>query len=189
MMSLSDFDYAFKGKLGEGHRWPAFKTIAYYLLAKQDQVHIAETGCAREAYNWSGDGQSTQVWNWIVERTGGSIVSFDINEKAVAYAKSVAPLADVQCIDSVQGLRQLQNPEQLDFLYLDSFDLTSGIESPTHHLAELASIYPRLKSGCLIAVDDCVNEQHGKHRFVRDWLASLGVEPIQTSYVTIWRKP
>ncbi len=158
-------------------------------MAKQDQVHIAETGCAREAYNWSGDGQSTQVWNWIVERTGGSIVSFDINEKAVAYAKSVAPLADVQCIDSVQGLRKLQNPEQLDFLYLDSFDLTSGIESPTHHLAELASIYPRLKSGCLIAVDDCVNEQHGKHRFVRDWLASLGVKPIQTSYVTIWRKP
>jgi len=61
-------------------------------------------------------------------------------------------------------------PETLDFLYLDSYDLTETIDSPTHHLAELASVYPRLPSGCLIAVDDCVSEQHGKHRFVRDWL-------------------
>ncbi len=188
-MSLAEFDREFRSKLGDDRRWPAFKTIAYYLLSKQEPVHIAETGCAREAHNWSGDGQSTQVWNWIIERTGGTAMSFDISEKSVAYAKSVAPLVDIHCIDSVQGLRMMPNPERLDLVYLDSYDLTSGIESPTHHLAELTSIYPRLKSGCLIAVDDCVNEQHGKHRFVRDWLAILGVKPIQESYVTVWRKP
>ena len=188
-MSLAEFDRAFKSKVGEQHRWPAFKLIAYYLLAKQEPVHIAETGCAREFDNWGGDGQSTQVWNWIIKRTGGSVVSFDINPKAVAYAKSVAPLADVQCIDSVQGLRMIPHPERLDFLYLDSFDLTPGIESPTHHLAELASIYPRLRSGCLIAVDDCQSAAHGKHRFVRDWLLSLGVRPLLESYVTVWKKP
>jgi SAM-dependent methyltransferase len=188
-MSLAEFDREFRTKIGEEHRWPAFKLIAYYLLSKQAPVHIAETGCAREEHNWGGDGQSTQVWNWIVERTGGSLISFDINPKAVAYARSVAPLAEVRCIDSVQGLRQLENLEQLDFLYLDSFDLTAGIESPTHHLAELASVYPRLPSGCLIAVDDCKNETHGKHRFVRDWLMILGVRPLLESYVTVWRKP
>ncbi len=64
-----------------------------------------------------------------------------------------------------------------------------GIESPTHHLAELTSIYPRLPSGCIIAVDDCKSETHGKHRFVRDWLLSLGVRPLLESYVTVWRKP
>ena len=188
-MSLAEFDRAFKSKVGEDHRWAGFKTIAYYLLAKQEPVHIAETGCARQENNWSGDGQSTQVWNWIVQRTGGSLVSFDIDPKAVAYAKSVAPLADVHCIDSVQGLRLMPNPEQLDFLYLDSFDLTDGIDSPTHHLAELAAIYPRLKSGCIIAVDDCKSETHGKHRFVRDWLMILGVRPLLESYVTVWKKP
>ena len=188
-MSLAEFDREFRSKVGENHRWPGFKTIAYYLLAKQEPVHIAETGCARQEHNWSGDGQSTQVWNWIIERTGGSLVSFDIDAKAVAYAKSVAPLADVHCIDSVQGLRLMPNPEQLDFLYLDSFDLTDGIESPTHHLAELTAIYPRLKSGCIIAVDDCKSETHGKHRFVRDWLMILGVRPVLESYVTVWRKP
>jgi SAM-dependent methyltransferase len=188
-MSLAEFDRAFKSKVGENHRWAGFKTIAYYLLAKQEPVHIAETGCARQEHNWSGDGQSTQVWNWIIERTGGSLVSFDIDPKAVAYAKSVAPLADVRCIDSVQGLRMMPKPEQLDFLYLDSFDLTDGIDSPTHHLAELTAIYPRLKSGCIIAVDDCKSEMHGKHRFVRDWLMILGVRPVLESYVTVWRKP
>jgi SAM-dependent methyltransferase len=188
-MSLAEFDRAFKRAVGEEHRWPAFKIIAYYLLAKQGPVHIAETGCARERDNWNGDGQSTQVWNWIIERTGGSAISFDINPNAVAYAKTVAPLVDVQCIDSVQGLRMIPHPERLDFLYLDSFDVSPGIESPTHHLAELASIYPRLPSGCLIAVDDCKANGKGKDLFVRAWLSSLGVEPIQDSYVTVWRKP
>ena len=188
-MSLAEFDREFRSKVGEDRRWAGFKLIAYYLLAKQEPVHIVETGCARQVDNWCGDGQSTQVWNWIVERTGGSITSFDINPAAVAYAKSVAPLADVRCIDSVQGLRQLQNPEQLDFLYLDSYDLTDGIESPTHHLAELAAVYPRLRSGCIIAVDDCMGDQKGKHRFVRDFLSRLGVEPVLRSYITVWRKP
>lgn len=189
MMSLAEFDREFRSKLGEEKRWPAFKTIAYYLLAKQEPVHIAETGCAREAHNWSGDGQSTQVWNWLINKAGGSAISFDIDRGAVAYAKSVAPLVDVHCIDSIQGLRMIPNPERLDFLYLDSYDLDSGIDSATHHLAELASIYTRLKSGCLIAVDDCVSDERGKHRFVRGFLNKIGVNPIQTGYVTIWKKP
>jgi trans-aconitate methyltransferase len=188
-MSLAEFDREFKSKLGEDRRWPAFKTIAYYLLAKQAPVHIAETGCAREVDNWCGDGQSTRVWDWILERAGGAGVSFDINPKAVAYAQSKVSKMEVRCVDSVIGLRQFQHTELLDLLYLDSFDLTNGIESPTHHLAELTSVYPRLPSGCLIAVDDCVNQEHGKHRFVKAWLASLGVQPLQESYVTIWRKP
>jgi hypothetical protein len=188
-MSLAEFDREFRSKLGEDRRWPAFKLIAYYLLAKQEPVHIAETGCARQADNWNGDGQSTQVWNWIIERTGGSAIAFDINPGAVAYAKTVAPLVDVKCIDSVQGLRMIPHAEKLDFLYLDSYDVTPGIESPTHHLAELTSIYPRLPPGCLIAVDDCKINGNGKDRFVKAWLSSLGVEPIKDSYVTVWRKP
>lgn len=188
-MTLKQFDIAFRSKLGEEHRWPGFKTLIYFMLAKREPVHIVETGCARERDNWSGDGQSTQIWQWVIERTGGSITSFDINEVAVAYAKSVAPYADVQCVDSVIGLRKIQNPERIDLLYLDSFDLTDTIDSPTHHLAELTAIYPRLKSGCLIAVDDCIGETNGKHRFVRDWLCMLGVPPLLESYITIWRKP
>ena len=188
-MSLAEFDREFRSKVGENHRWPAFKTIAYYLLAKRAPVGILETGCAREVDNWSGDGQSTRVWDWILQRTGGFGVSYDINEKAVAYARSKVTKMDVRCVDSIVGLREFQHAELLDLLYLDSYDLTDGIESPTHHLAELAAIYPRLPSGCLIAVDDCKSAARGKHRFVRDWLASMGVPEALDSYVTIWRKP
>lgn len=188
-MLLKEFDREFRSKLREDHRWPAFRTIAYMLLAKQGPVGIAETGCAREADNWSGDGQSTLVWDWILQQRGGFGVSFDINETAVAYAKSKVSKMEVRCVDSIIGLREFQHVELLDLLYLDSYDLTETIESPTHHLAELTAVYSRLPSGCLIAVDDCVSPTHGKHRFVRDWLASLGVPEAFDSYVTIWRKP
>lgn len=186
---IREFDERFGKVLKNSVRWEPFRLIANDLLTRKTAVNIVETGCARQAENWSGDGQSTQLWNWIIEKTGGSIVSFDINKNAVEYARTVAPLADVRCVDSVQGLRQLQHPEHVDLLYLDSFDLTGGIESPTHHLAELSSIYPRLSPRCLIAVDDCESEQHGKHRFVRDYLQKIGVLPVYRGYITIWVKP
>jgi hypothetical protein len=113
----------------------------------------------------------------------------DINEANCSAAAAQVQHFKVACVDSVVGLRTMVQPETIDFLYLDSYDLTDGIESPTHHLAELTSVYPRLPSGCLIAVDDCLNEQHGKHRFVRDWLDRIGVPPTYRSYVTVWRKP
>jgi SAM-dependent methyltransferase len=188
-MTISDFDRQFARVLGFSRRWQAFRLIAEELIQKGRPVHILETGCARQTDNWDGDGQSTLVWDFLINALGGSAVSFDISPQSVEYAKSRVSKAEVRCIDSVIGLRQYQHVELLDLVYLDSYDLTDGIESPTHHLAELTSIYPRLPSGCLIAVDDCVNEQHGKHRFVRDWLSTLGLEPLVRSYITVWRKP
>ena len=95
----------------------------------------------------------------------------------------------IVCLDSIIAIRAISNPEKIDFLYLDSFDLTETIDSPSHHLAELASIYPRLSSGCIIAIDDCVSDQLGKHRFVKEWLSGLNVEPVFNGYITIWIKP
>lgn len=167
----------------------AFEFIYHRLASLERPVKIVETGCARQVDNWGGDGQSTLVWDWILQQVGGSGVSFDISPESVAYAQAQVSLMVVKQQDSVIGLREITEPEQIDFLYLDSFDLTDGIDSPTHHLAELTSVYHRLRSGCVIAVDDCVNEQHGKHRFVRGWLASMGVQPIIESYVSVWVKP
>lgn len=188
-MTIQDFDAHFEKVLGRTRRWEAFRLMAEELIAKGRPVHIAETGCARQVENWDGDGQSTRIWDWMIEHLGGTAISLDISPASVKYARSTSPRVDVREIDSVVGLRTIVRTLELDLLYLDSYDLTDGIESPTHHLAELTSIYPRLPSGCLIAVDDCVDEGHGKHRFVRDWLSSLGVQPIVRSYITVWRKP
>lgn len=189
MITLADFDKAFDIRLGNTLRWHAFRTIAADLIARGRPVNIVETGCAREPGNWGGDGQSTLVWDWLLDKVGGTGLSMDINPANCHAAAAQVQHIKVACVDSVVGLRTMVQPETVDFLYLDSYDLTETIDSPTHHLAELTAVYARLQSGCIIAVDDCVNEQYGKHRFVRDFLVRLGVQPILRGYVTIWVKP
>lgn len=188
-MTIQSFDERFSKALGKTRRWEAFRYIAANLISRGHPVHIAETGCARMTDNWDGDGQSTLVWDWLIGELGGTGLSMDISKENALHAAGQVSSIKVACVDSVVGLRTMVQPERLDLLYLDSYDLTDGIESPTHHLAEVTSVYPLLSSGCLIAVDDCVTEQHGKHRFVRDWLSRMGVEPVVRSYITVWVKP
>jgi cephalosporin hydroxylase len=188
-MSIAEWELTFSAVLGPSRRWDAFRLIANDLIARRRPLYIVETGCARLADNWLGDGQSTLVWDWLLTKQGGEGWAFDIDETATRYAASRVSQMKIAQVDSIIGLRTTVEVGKIDFLYLDSFDLVEGIESPTHHLAELTSVYPQLPSGCLIAVDDCVDEEYGKHRFVRDWLSRLGIEPVLRSYVTVWRKP
>lgn len=188
-MTITEFDKAFSQELSNTRRWEAFTLIASDLLGRKRPLYIVETGCARQPGNWSGDGQSTLVWDWLLDQVGGTGLAMDISKENCAVAASQVTQFKVACVDSVVGLRTMVTPETIDFLYLDSYDLTDTIDSPLHHLAELASVYAQLPSGCLIAIDDCVDEQHGKHRFVRDFLSRIGVEPVLRSYVTVWRKP
>ena len=189
MTTLADFENAFDGALGKSRRWEAFRFIAGDLIGRNRPIYVVETGCAREIGNWEGDGLSTVLWDWLITRIGGTSTTFEINHQNIINGRQMVSKAQIVQVDSVIGLRTVDKPETIDLLYLDSYDLTEGIESPLHHLAELASIYAALPAGCLIAVDDCVDEQHGKHRFVRDFLARIGVEPVVRSYVTVWRKP
>jgi hypothetical protein len=188
-VTLADFDKAFSGALGRTQRWQAFTLIAEDLISRDRPLYIIETGCARQVGNWNGDGLSTVLWDWLITRTGGRSVTYEINHKNILEGRKMVSKAEIVQCDSVVGLRNTENPDTIDLLYLDSYDLTETIDSPLHHLAELASIYAQLPSGCLIAIDDCVDEQHGKHRFVRDFLSRLGVEPVLRSYITVWRKP
>lgn len=188
-MQLEDFQKAFFLSLAKTRRWDAFCFIADDLIRRERPLYIVETGCARELGNWSGDGLSTVLWDWLITKTGGRSITFEINPLNVSEGRKMVTKAEIVESDSIVGLRTVENPETIDLLYLDSYDLTDDIDSPMHHLAEFASIYYDLPSGCLIAIDDCVDEQHGKHRFVRDFLSSLGIEPELRSYITVWRKP
>lgn len=186
---LQKFHDQFNKQLGETRRWAAFLYVVTHLGSLRRPVTIVETGCARALNNWAGDGQSTLVWDWLVGELGGTATSFDISSDSVAYARSKVQHANVVQSDSIIGLRCV-DASKIDFLYLDSYDWTGSIDSPAHHLAELASVYPRLPSGCLIAVDDCLDgEGGGKHAFVKAFLTSLGIEPKVIGYVTVWIKP
>lgn len=174
-------------------RLRAFARIVATLADLRRPVEIVETGCARQVGNWAGDGQSTVVWDWIVRQLGGSASSFDIADASVTVARTLAPNATIVQEDSVIALRRYKNPEGIDLLYLDSYDWTGTLDSPMHHLAELASVYSRLRSGCLIAVDDCFVDDGrvvgGKGSLVARLLRSLDVHPIVLGLVTVWQKP
>ena len=91
--------------------------------------------------------------------------------------------------DSVEALTGFASASTIDLLYLDSYDLTDDYRAALHQIGELAAIYERLPSGCLIAVDDCVTGDRGKHVYVAAFFDSIGVLSLISSHVTVWQKP
>ena len=172
------------------HREGAFRFIHDELCKLGRSVLIVETGCARQKDNYAGDGQSTFFWDLILQKIGGAGFTCDINPEATSFVNFTGvKRMSAWTADSVMFLRDFQFANQIDFLYLDSFDFEFGKnDSAIHHLAELTAIFSRLKSGCMIAVDDCHSDIEGKHIEVKKFLKGLGVEPGFESYVTVWKK-
>jgi hypothetical protein len=185
---MQTFAEAFGDKLMTTKRWDAFSLIAEILLTRR-AIKIVETGCVRQENNWSGDGQSTVVWSWLAQQTGGKVSTCDINRSNCNTAAFLAPDAVVYNMDSITFLRGYYAAESIDLLYLDSYDLTDDYRAALHQIGELAAIYERLPSGCLIAVDDCVTENRGKHVYVAAFFDSIGVLSLISSHVTVWQKP
>lgn len=177
------------------HRRDGFHFILWKLLQLNRPVFIVETGTARQEGNWAGDGQSTLIWNWLMQEIGEHAVSVDIDPKAVEVAHKQCSKVYCVCEDSVTFLKDMPDDSaaKVDLLFLDSFDwgetkLQHSL-SELHHAGELAAIYSRLRSGCLIAVDDCHAIDQGKHVLVQEFFNRLGVEPMHRGYITVWRKP
>src|ERR1700676_1318143 len=171
--------------LGESPRWEGFKLIVADQLERK-VPGIMETGTLRKPGDWSGDGQSTRVWDWVINHKPGWAVSVDIDMQAVNVAQRLCPNVHVVCFDSVAFLRTWIS--EITLLFLDSRDWGPGAEvcSCMQQVAELAAIWERLPSGCLIASDDSHNEQQGKPALTRQLLRMIGIEPILDSYIVVW---
>jgi trans-aconitate methyltransferase len=153
---------------------------------------IVETGTAWDRGNWGGQGQSTLVWDWLAKRLPDlSVISIDIRDIAVETASSQASNVRFICGDSVRALSKIENPESIRLLYLDSFDWTEqlNLDSSFHHMAELATIWPLLPSGCMVAVDDRHDALKGKHWLVAAFMQKLGISPVFEEYQIGWIKP
>ena len=139
-------------------RADAFAAITSHLEQLGRPVTIVETGCLRQENNWGGDGQSTIVWDQFVQHVGGRVYSVDLDPKAAALANSLtSDQTRVEANDSVAYLTHLATLGlQVDFLYLDSFDIDWDDPEPSmkHHEKELVVARPMLRSGAIIAVDD-----------------------------------
>lgn len=154
---------------------------------------IIETGTARETDNWSGDGQSTLIWDWCAARRAYThVVSIDLSPEAIAAAQAQTKLVEYKTGDSLAMLAAM-DPAVLNkckLLYLDSFDWSyeKNAESSLHHMFELALVYQALPKGCMIMVDDCHTQDLGKHVVVRMFFDKLGKRPVFEAYQTAWVK-
>lgn len=200
MSLLEKFVAEFKPKLTsesliagkQFERWPAFEFIAKELLSRNKSLQIIETGTLNSTSDWLGYGQATLLWNWLAKQTNGLAASVDIDPKKCEFAKFHCPNVHIIHADSISFLRQAKLVAGLDLLYLDAFDWSPElhVSSSLHHMGELAAIYDKLPSGCLICVDDCHSDTQGKHTLVRDFFKNmLGLEPLVKCHIQVWRKP
>jgi hypothetical protein len=203
-------DYASK----LGFRSQSFRMIFEFLEAKtKSEYTIVETGCARQAENWLGDGQSSLMFDRFINHYDGIVYTVDIDPEACNFLKGqVSEKTQITCADSVPFLRALSQHSgvDIDLLYLDSYDLDWNNPHPAslHHLKELCAIIPALKPGTLIVVDDSVKTLgvipqpdetdsmgyvgvrdmgvFGKGMYVDDFLIKIGCKRIIEGYQSGW---
>jgi len=166
----------FRPLLGKSTRWEGFKRIMADQLGRE-KCFILETGTLREPGNWRGDGQSTRLWQWLIENHQAFAISVDADVKACMLASRECPNVRVELGDSVAFMRGFM-PFPLTLVYLDSI---GGM----HQLAELAALWEKIPSGCLIASDDSPK----KPELTRKLLSAMGIEPEYDDYIVVWRKP
>lgn len=154
---LPIFDANFAPKLGQ--REEGFRTIFEGLRFHTDLV-IVETGCLRALENWSGDGQSTLMFDTLIKVVGGQCFSIDNNVESLRLARRLCREVQLILGDGKYAIHDLvrQNGlDRIDLLYLDSFDArrdVSVIPAPVHYALELCAAWPALKVGSIIAIDD-----------------------------------
>lgn len=177
------------------------------------EILIVETGCARQAGNWAGDGQSTVLFDQYVgflKAAGrqGRVISVDLSADAVAACRAlVSGNVEVNEGDSVAFLSRLASAPTLPpaLVYLDSYDLDSAwpLPSAIHHLKELCAIRPLLEPWTLVAVDDapsqvdCVLDGDkatfvrsprigGKGLLVAEYADAVGAQLVFSGYQAGW---
>ena len=127
-------------------------------------ITIVETGCLRVKDNFSGDGQSTLLFDKYTQfrGNGSKVYTVDIDPEATKICSEVVSNnVTISTADSIGYLNNLTNKfydekKEVSFFYLDSFDLDwkSPGSSCEHHLKELVSIKKILKKETLVVVDD-----------------------------------
>lgn len=188
-----------------GHRVSGFDYIFQYFVDIENPL-IVETGCARQMDNYSGDGQSSLLFDKFIKQYGGEFHTVDISKESTDYCKSrmTCGRSQVYTEDSITQLKILNDKfleenKKINFLYLDSFDAPQDkpevvYQSALHHLYELLTIAPSLKPGALIGVDDNwievkdgQNVLSGKGQFIFDYMRKSNRNLVHDGYQLFWK--
>jgi hypothetical protein len=196
------------------HREVSFRKIFKYLDAITGRIVIVETGCARVKDNWSGDGQSTVLFDKYVSLRGAGsrVFSVDINPDAVVQCRSlVSQNVTVSEADSVAYLDRLTRDFTsagvgVSLFYLDSFDVDWNYwyASAAHHIKELVAAWRSIRPETLVVVDDCLAEARllidgnsnvsvfsgmrhgGKGKLVSEFAQAVGADILFSHYQVGW---
>ena len=147
-----------------GVRTTSFTKIFEYLDSKPDPIIIVETGCLRKEGNFSGDGQSTLLFDKYTQSRGkgSKVYTVDINPEAIKICKENVS-ENVECFvgDSVGYLSNLSkkfeaSKTNVSLFFLDSFDVNWKYpnQSSSHHLKELTAIINIINEETLLVIDD-----------------------------------
>ena len=183
-------------------RRKGFGVLFDALASGRGDILILETGTLRIADNWSGDGQSSYMFDQFTQaetRAGRSAAFFsiDVDLESLAVARRACSHAtNLICNDSVfalHALARLLRGRQASLLYLDSFNLdpANPLPSATHHIMELTAAAPILGPGSLVAIDDYAvgGKVGGKGLLVDPYMQSIDATVLHSGYQKIWRMP
>lgn len=177
-----------------GIRSSTFRAALEALLdTKSKDLVIVETGCLRVADNWKGDGQSTRIFDAVVNMVGGTVWTVDIDPNSLNVARFlVSNKTTCTEMDSVSYLRRF--PANIDLLYLDSLDYedSSPEESAQHQMCELFAALPKLNYGCIVFVDDTFRDAgdgkiKGKGVLTSEIMRKMGCPLIAEHYQMVWK--
>lgn len=174
------------------HRAEGFRTIFNNLI--NTVPFIVETGCLRALGNWSGDGQSTFMFDFFKACFSGKVISIDAKEESTKTAQSVCPNTTFYVGDGATIIYQL-NTSIIDLLFLDSFDAfrdVSIIPAPVHYMLELCAAWPNLLPGSLVVIDDfhsseAPGQPASKGLGVDMFLTLAGATVLHDDYMKVWR--
>jgi hypothetical protein len=193
------------------HRAGSFRMAFEHLEKLGRPPCIVETGCVRNQGTFTGEGQSTVLFDKFSECVSGTMVhSVDISPESTGMCKSiVSSRINVHTSDSVTFLRHqcagLIRPfDHIDLLYLDSYDV--DVENPhdsaMHHIKELLAVAPLVSANSFILVDDSpttasffidgqlklVTPQRigGKGKYIASYMENIGSKPLYQGYQAAW---
>jgi predicted O-methyltransferase YrrM len=178
-------------KYNFGKRRVTFRTTIQ-LLEERKAKTLVETGVAREGLKYTkSDGASTLVFGTWAKQNNTLLHSVDIDPTAIETAQkevdqlSLQKHVQLHVQDSVEFLKTFE--EQVDFLYLDSYDYsrkdtTVQRNSQEHHFKEFQAIEPHLHEKTIVLIDDCRLPGGGKGKLVIEYMQKKGWKILMNKY-------
>lgn len=161
------------------------------LLDRMNARVIVETGTSREGLHGAkSNGAATIVFGKWAKENNAILHSVDISEASVKNAEKevsrqgLGEWVEIHRSDSVAFLKEFS--EQVDFLYLDSYDYGPDpevqLKSQQHHLEEFRAIEKRLHRDSIVLIDDCDLPNGGKGKLAIDYMLRHGWKILVGAY-------